>query len=133
MRLIHIFWSLIVLAAMIIFPIILFLNHGKLQGGPELFGTFLIFWWIIDAATPIVLIAAWITENSLSGKFLFTLLAILNLYFGLQGIYHLLRARIVHQYGISFLFFLLNLAWFAMIAYFQIQPLKIDRSGVDHS
>lgn len=122
MKLSHIFWSLAVLALMIVLPTLLFLNHGKLQGGPEIFGTFLIFWWAADILAPIMLIIAWIQKSSLQKKFLFTLLAILNLYFGLMGIYHMLQGGSVHLYPTSFALFLFNLVWAGVIAYYQIRP-----------
>jgi hypothetical protein len=122
MRLTHIFWSLVVLAIMIILPTLLFLNHGKLQGGPEIFGAFLIFWWAIDALTPIMLIAAWLRKSSLQKKFFYTFLAVLNLYFGLMGIYHLLQGGSVHLYPISFILFLFNFVCTGIIAYYQVRP-----------
>lgn len=125
MRLAHIFWSLAVLTLMIVLPPLLFLNHGKLQGGPEIFGAFLIFWWAIDTLTPIMLIAAWITKSSLREKFLFTLFATLNLYFGVMGIYHMLQGGSIHLYPISFILFLLNFAWAGIIVYYQVHPRQI--------
>jgi hypothetical protein len=121
MRLTHIFWSLVVLVTMIVLPTLLFLNHGKLQGGPEIFGAFLIFWWSTDVLTPIMLIAAWVKKDSVREKFPFTLLATLNLYFGLMGIYHMLQGRSVHLYPNSFVLFLFNLVWAGIIAYIQIR------------
>ena len=69
MRLTHLFCSLVILATMIVIPSLIFLNHGKLQGGPEIFGAFLIFWWAIDAATAIMLIGTWIRKRHLREKF----------------------------------------------------------------
>ena len=126
MRLTHIFWSLAVLSAIIVLPVLLFSNHGKLQGGPELFGTFVIFWWITDVVTPVALIAAWLKRRSIQERFSFTLLSVLNLYFGLMGTYHLLRAGSVHLYEISFIIFLLNLAWAAIIVYYQLRSQEIN-------
>jgi hypothetical protein len=130
MRLTHIFWSLVVLAAIIMLPVLLFLNHGKLQGGPELFGTFVIFWWLIDAATPIALIAAWIRRRPLRENFLFTLLAIMNMYFGIMGIYHLLNTGSVHTYAISFAIFSFNLVWTAIIVCCQFRSKRANQSSL---
>jgi len=121
MRLIHIFWSLVVLAIIIVFPTLLFLNHGKLQGGPEIFGTFLILWWAIDLISTIMLMVAWVRKDSLRDKFPFTLLATLNLYFGLMGVYHMLQGRSLHLYPISFILFLLNFVWAGIMIYFQVR------------
>lgn len=122
MRLAHIFWSLVVLAIAIVLPTILFLNHGKLQGGPEIVGTFLIFWWAIDAITPTLLISAWLRHTYLREKFSFTLLATLNLYFGLMGIFHIFQGKAIHLYPISMVLFLLNIVWTAIIVYYQLKP-----------
>ena len=127
MRLNHIFWSLVVVALIIVLPTLLFLNHGKLQGGPELFGTFLILWWAIDALTPLILIVAWVKKISLCEKFLFTLLVTLNLYFGLMGIYHMLQVGSVQLYPISFILFLLNFGWAGIIAFFQLRQRQTAR------
>ena len=130
MRLTHIFWSLAVLAIMIVLPTLLFLNHGKLQGGPEIFGAFLIFWWAIDALTPMMLIAAWVKKSSIREKFFFTLLAILNLYFALMGIYHMLQGGSVHLYPISFALFLFNFVWGGIIVYYQIWSHHVRSGGI---
>lgn len=130
MRLIHIFWALLVLAVMIVLPIVLFLNRGKLNGGPEILGTFFVFWWLIDGLTPIALIVAWLKKRPLRRRFLFTLLAVLNLYFGLMGIFYFLRAGNIPEYKLSFLVFLLNLTWSVIIAYSQLRPLVIEHNDV---
>lgn len=121
MRLIHIFWSLVVVVGLITLPTLLFLHRGKLQGGPEIVGTFLIFWWILDIVTPLALCLAWLKKRPLRNSFTFTLLAFLNLYFGLMGIYHLMPPGSIHAYEFSFFVFLLNLSWAAVIILFQIR------------
>ena len=128
MRLIHIFWSLVVVAAMIVLPTLLFLNHGKLQGGPEIVGSFLISWWVIDVVTPLALVAAWVRKMLFKEKFFFTLLAALNFYFGSMGIYQLINGGIVQQYKISAGLFLLNLFWGVIIVYFQLRPQAVHQS-----
>jgi hypothetical protein len=126
MRLIHIFWALFALAVMILLLLGLFLNKGKLNGGPGLFGTFLIFWWLLDTITPIAFILVWLKKRSIRYRFSFTLLAILNLYFGLMGIFYFMREKNILEYKFSFLVFLLNLTWSVTIVYFQ------SRSNGEH-
>ena len=121
MKLTHIFWSLFVVVAMILLPVGLFLNRGKLNGGPEIFGTFLIFWWLITILTPILLIVAYVKKRTIRNNFTFTLLATLNLYFGLMGFYHLPKAGPVREYLIYYAIFFLNLAMAAIISYFQMR------------
>jgi|SRR6185437_401351 len=120
MRLNHIFWSLLTIAVIIALPPLLFLSHGKLQGGPEIFGSYLICWWVIEMLSPIALIIAWAKRKLMREKFSFTLLAALNLYFGLRGIYYLVNAGILQTYKISFVLFLLNLAYSSIIIYNQL-------------
>lgn len=122
MKLTHIFWSLFVIVAMILLPMVLFLNRGKLNGGPEIFGTFLIFWWLVTFLTPILLVAAYAKKRMLKNNFIFTLLAMLNLYFGLMGLYHLPNAGPIREYFIYYAVFILNLAMAAIIiVYFQLR------------
>ena len=128
MRLTHIFWSLLVLAVMILLPRLLFLNHGKLQGGPEIFGSYLVLWWTIDAVSPLALVIAKARRMPLREKFFFTLLATLNLYFGLIGIYYLNAQAVTQIYRVSFVLCLLNLVWTGIIAYYQLRPKAINHS-----
>jgi len=121
MKLSHIFWSLFVVAAMILLPMVLFLNRGKLNGGPEIFGTFLILWCIVTLLTPILFIVAYVKKRILRNNFTFTLLATLNLYFGLMGFYHLPNAGPIRDYFIYYAIFFLNLAMAAIISYFQLR------------
>jgi hypothetical protein len=130
MRLIHIFWSLLALAVLILLPILLFWHRGKLNGGPEIFATFLLFWWLVDGLTPIVLILAWIKKRPIRHQFLFTFLAVLNLFFGLRGVFYFLLARNILEFRISFLLFLLNLTWSVIIIYSQIRSHQVDSSSV---
>jgi|SRR6185312_13338825 len=127
MRLTHIFFALLILAAMIVLPLALFLNKGKLNGGPAILATFLAFWWMIDVLTPSALIIAWLKRRSLRHQFAFTLLAFLNLYFGLMGIFYFIREGNMLGYKLSFFFFLLNLTWSAIIAYFQLRTGESNR------
>lgn len=126
MRLIHIFWALLVLAGIILLPTALFLNRGKLNGGPEILATFLLFWWLVDGLTPIALIAALYKKRPLHHRFLFTLLAALNLYFGLMGIFYFIREGNILQHKLSFLVFLLNLTWSGIIAYSQLRARGVE-------
>lgn len=128
MKLTHIFWSLFIVVAMILLPVGLFLNRGKLNGGPEILGAFLVFWWLTDAITPIALSIALARKRSLHHQFSFTLLAFLNLYFGLMGVFYFVRQENISENQISFSFFLLNLAWSIIIAYFQLRPYQADHS-----
>ena len=129
MRLIHIFWALFALVVMILLPIVLFSNRGKLNGGPEILASFLIFWWLIDGLTPIALILAWLNKRSLRYQFIFTLLAVLNLYFGIRGLFYFLRIGNIMEYKLSFLVFLLNLTWSAIIVYHQFRSDKVEHSS----
>jgi hypothetical protein len=129
MKLMHIFWSLVIVVAMIFLPVGLFLNRGKLNGGPEILGAFLVFWWLTDAATPAILAIALAKKRSLRHRFAFTLLAFLNLYFGLMGVFYFVRQENISELKVSFFFFVLNLAWSLIIAYFQLRPYKTDHSG----
>jgi len=124
MRLTHIFFALLILVVLIITPIGLFLNKGKLNGGPGILATFLIFWWLIDAVTPAALIIASVKRQPLRDKFPFTLLAFLNLYFGLMGVFYFVRQPNMLKHKVSFLFFLLNLVWAAIIAYSQLRTQR---------
>ena len=128
MRLIHIFWSLLALAVVILLPIVLFSHRGKLNGGPEIFASFLLFWWLLDGLTPLALILVWLKKRPLRNQFLFTLLAVLNLYFGLMGVFYLLREGNMLEFKFSFIIFLLNLTWAGIIVYAQLRP-----PGVEHS
>ena len=130
MRLIHIFWALFVLAVVILLPIVVFSNRGKLNGGPEILATFLTFWWLVDGLTPIALILAWLRKRPLRHQFLFTLLAVLNLYFGLRGVFYFIHVGNILEYKLSFLIFLLNLTWSAIIVYYQIRSNGVETSNV---
>ena len=124
MRLTHIFWALLVVVGMILLPVVLFLNKGKLNGGPELFGTFLLFWWLLDLLSPAALAIAWYKKLELRYSFFYTLLAVLNLYFGLMGFYHLPIAGSFREYMFFYLLFFLNLTWAAIIGYLQLHRPK---------
>ena len=129
MRLIHIFWSLLALAVLILLPTLLFGHRGKLNGGPEIFASFLLFWWLLDGLTPIALILAWLKKRPLRRQFLFTLLAILNLYFGLRGVFYFLREGNMLEFKFSFLIFLLNLTWAGIIVYTQLRPTSLEHNN----
>jgi hypothetical protein len=129
MRLTHIFLALLILAAMIVLPLVLFLDKGKLSGGPGILATFLVFWWLIDAITPVALTVAWIKKRPIRHQFSFTLLAFLNLYFGLMGVLYFVRQRNILEYKTSFLVFLLNLTWSAVIAYVQLRKYGTEQQG----
>jgi hypothetical protein len=126
MRLVHIFWALLVLAGIILLPTALFLNRGKLNGGPEIFATFLLFWWLVDGLTPIALLVALLKKRPIRHRFIFTLLALLNLYFGLMGVSYFIREGNILQYKLSFLVFLLNLTWSGVIVYCQLQAPRVE-------
>ena len=55
-------------------------------------------------------------------------LAVLNLYFGLMGVFYLLREGNMLEFKFSFIIFLLNLTWAGIIVYAQLRP-----PGVEHS
>jgi len=128
MRLAHVFLSLLILSAMIVLPLALFLDRGKLNGGPGILATFLVFWWLIDIITPTALITAWVKRRPLRHQFTITLLAFLNLYFGLMGIFYFLRQRNILEHKIGFFFFLLNLIYSTIIIYSQLQTYESDHN-----
>lgn len=134
MKLTHIFWSLLILAIIVFIPSLLYRPNTKLGGGPELVGFYLLIWIMTTGISPVVIILKKLNVVKGSGRFLLTLLMILNFYFGCYGIYMILAGEITQSSPFFQSFLILNLVWSVLIISIVAKP-KNDKSiniGDDH-
>ena len=114
MKLVHIFWSLLILTILIFIPGIFYRTNSKLGGGADLFAFFLLIWTVTSVVSPVILVLRKL--KIIKSKILFplTLLAIFNLYFGSYGIYMILSDQ-VYRPGFALKFLGLNLVWAVLL------------------
>ena len=115
MKLKHIFWSLLLLTLVFILPNLFYRPNGKTQGGIDLYALFLLLWVIVSFVSPVVLILRRTAVISGDIRFLYTLLSVFSVYFGILGIYKIRTGQIIPVAPLSIPFFTLNLVWATLI------------------
>ncbi len=100
MKLTHLFWSLLILAALIFVPGLFYRTSTKGAGGFELFGYYLFIWLTTTTISPILLVLKLLKIIKASPNLLFSILAIFNLYFGAYGLFLINKglAFLLHLY-----------------------------------
>ena len=109
MKLIHIFWSLLILAAIIFVPVLLYQGNGTLHGGPDLYAFFLLIWTAVSMTTPLLIILHKYKIIRKELYFTFTLLFVLNLYFGILALFKIFVDQTLNSLHLAYVLFPLNL------------------------
>lgn len=120
MKLIHFFWSLLILAFVIFIPGLFYRTNGKLHGGQDLFALYLLLLAITTIVSPAMLLLCKASLIKKDTSFIFTLLLVFNLYFGTYGIYMTLTGEILHSLSLAILLFSLNILWALLIILYVI-------------
>jgi len=115
MKLTHIFWSLLVLAALLFVPVLLCQAKSNLNGGPDLYAFFLLIWIIVSMSTPILITLRKCKLIHKELDFTFTLLFMLNLYFGVLVLFKLFIDQTLNSLHLAYFIFPLNLLWATII------------------
>jgi hypothetical protein len=111
MKLIHFFWSLLILAILIYIPSLFYRTNAKLHGGTDLYAFYFILWTITSILSPILLILSKVRVIREKMPFTQTLLLVFNLYFAIHGMYLVLTGEIAKDRLPIFLLFFLNVLW----------------------
>jgi hypothetical protein len=115
MKVIHIFWSLLILAATIFIPTLLYPGNSDLHGGADLFAFFLVIWAVVTITTPILLLLHKYKIIRKDLHFTFTLLFVFNLYFGTLALFKIFIDQTLHSLLFAYIMFPLNIVWGALI------------------
>lgn len=115
MKLIHLFWSLSILAAIIFIPVLVHPTNGNLHGSLDLYAFFLLIWAIVTLATPILIIFHKYKIIRKELHFTFTLLFVLNLYFGILALFKIFIDQTLNFLHWAYVLFPLNLLWGILI------------------
>jgi hypothetical protein len=115
LKLIHIFWSLAILAAIIFIPVLLHPTNSNLHGGPDLYAFFLLIWAIVSMTTPVLIILHNYKIIRKELYFTFTLLFVLNLYFGIIALFKIFIDETLKSLHLAYILFPLNLLWSVLI------------------
>jgi hypothetical protein len=128
MKLIHLFWSLSILAAIIFIPVLLHPTNGNLHGGLDLFAFFLLIWTIVTMTTPILIILHKYKIIRNEPYFTFTLLFVLNLYFGVLALFKIFIDQTLTSLHWAYVLFPLNLLWGILISIDLVVRYKRHRT-----
>jgi len=127
MKLMNIFWSLLILVIIVFIPSLLYRPSTKLGGGPDLVGFYFLIWIMTTGISPVVIILKRLNIAKGNIRFLLTLLCILNFYFGSYGIYMILTGQITHYGSLFISLLLLNLICGVLIILLVVKS-KNDKS-----
>ena len=127
MKSIHIFWSFLLLAIVVFLPNLSCHSNAKLGNGPNLVLIYLLFWIILSVITPFLLMLKKIEAIPGEYPFIFTLLSLLNFYFGLYGLYLILSKEFAKPTPLTICLFTLNLVWGVAI-FITLQLKKANKS-----
>jgi hypothetical protein len=128
MKLTHIFWSLAILAALIFVPVLLYPANSNLHGGAELYAFFLVIWIFVSMTTPILLILHKYKIIRRELHFSFTLLFVLNLYFGILALFKIFIDQTLTSLHLAYILFPLNLLWGVLLTINMIVSYKRHRA-----
>ena len=127
MKSIHIFWALLLLAIIVFLPNLACHSNAKLGFGPNLVLIYLLFWIVLSVITPFLLMLKKIGAIPGEHPFIFTLLSLLNFYFGLYGLYLILSKELGKPAPLSICLFTLNLIW-GVVIFITLRLKKGNRS-----
>jgi hypothetical protein len=129
MKLIHFFWSLLILAILIYIPSLFYRTSAKLHGGTDLYAFYLILWTITSILSPILLILNKLRIISRITPFIQSLLIVFNLYFGIHGMYLVLAGEIPTDASLIFLLFCLNIIWAILFILYSMAIAHKNRTS----
>ena len=115
MKLMHIFWSLLILVLLIYFPWIFYRTNGKFHGGAELYALFILVWLIISIVSPITLTICVTRIFMRDIRFWLTLLMVFNLFYGAYVTFLIIYHQILKVFSFALTASLLNILWGILI------------------
>jgi hypothetical protein len=123
----HIFWALTLLAIIVFLPSLFWHTNAKLGIGPNLVLIYLLIWIVLSITTPFLLMLERIGAVPGEHPFIFTLLSLLNFYFGLYGLYLIFSKELAKPTPLTICLFTLNLVWSVAI-FITLRSKKGNRS-----
>jgi hypothetical protein len=128
MKLIHVFWSLLILAAIIFIPVLVHPANGNLHGSLDLYAFFLLIWAVVSTTTPVLIILHKYKIIRKDLYFTFTLLFVLNLYFGILALFKIFIDQTLNSLHLAYILFPLNLLWGLLITIDLVVRYRRDRA-----
>jgi hypothetical protein len=115
MKLLHIFWSLLILCATIIIIRLIFPTSGPFGGGLNLYAFILITWCLVTLLSPILLILRKLRMVNAYEKLWIAFLFVLNLFFGILVASELIIGNIQESRSVALILSTLNFVWALII------------------
>jgi hypothetical protein len=113
----HIFWALLLVALLIFTPLLFLPSSDETRGGVTTLFSFIATWVVVSLVSPIMIAIALFRVTRPYRSFFYTLLFVLNLYFGSFTLFQLLNGGAHGSELTVTILGILNLFWSAIFIF----------------